>query len=88
VQEVGFTWPSSVLADSIAKGLEGVVVVITVSLEANDTQQTDILTRVKEFGPAHKQLLATDDFVAIARAVIDGERRERNASCSLCDTDQ
>jgi hypothetical protein len=36
VQEVGFTWPSSV--------------VITVSLEANDAQQTDILTRVKEFG--------------------------------------
>lgn len=49
--------------------------VITVSLEANDAQQTDILTRVKEFGLAHKQLLTTDEFVAIARAVIDGTRQ-------------
>jgi len=62
VQEVGFTWPSSV--------------VITISLEANDAQQTDILTRVKEFGLAHKQLLTTDEFVAIARAVIDGKRQQ------------
>jgi hypothetical protein len=45
VQEVGFTWPSSV--------------VITVRLEANDAQ-TDILTRVKEFGLASCNLCDAD----------------------------